>query len=155
MTTRQRPMSPAEKRAERRTVKREQHKFRERGKLESAKANVVRRDEMVLIARGASRTGAHRTPGRRKPAGEEGCAAPRGTGWPGSRQAVTRVSMRHCPICGGEPTPLGRLGILTWLRCIQCGWEWSVEGDSRHWEWGVLVDGPEQYDLEADPFEEE
>ena len=30
-----------------------------------------------------------------------------------------------CPICGGYPLLLGRLGSLEWYRCQGCGLEWS------------------------------
>ena len=32
-----------------------------------------------------------------------------------------------CPKCGGQGSFLGTLGSLTWLRCINCGWEWSIK----------------------------
>ena len=33
-----------------------------------------------------------------------------------------------CPVCGGEPTPLGTLGNLLWFRCSQCGIDFYVGG---------------------------
>ncbi len=32
----------------------------------------------------------------------------------------------QCPQCGGEGRLLGELGIATWYRCRNCGWEWSM-----------------------------
>jgi transcription elongation factor Elf1 len=32
-----------------------------------------------------------------------------------------------CPMCGGQPALLGTLGNLTWLRCINCGWEFTAK----------------------------
>lgn len=34
-----------------------------------------------------------------------------------------------CAICGGIATYLGTLGCLAWLRCRDCGAEWSVSAD--------------------------
>lgn len=31
-----------------------------------------------------------------------------------------------CPMCGGEPTPLGMLGSTVWCRCRHCGSEWTA-----------------------------
>lgn len=31
-----------------------------------------------------------------------------------------------CPMCGGQPTLLGKLGQVTWLRCRHCGWEYTA-----------------------------
>lgn len=37
--------------------------------------------------------------------------------------------MNNCPICGGEPTCLGTLGRITWLRCRRCGWDYQAESE--------------------------
>lgn len=29
--------------------------------------------------------------------------------------------MKHCPICTGESTKMGKLGNFTWYRCTACG----------------------------------
>jgi transcription elongation factor Elf1 len=31
------------------------------------------------------------------------------------------TEMTGCPMCGGQPALLGKLGNLTWLRCVNCG----------------------------------
>lgn len=31
----------------------------------------------------------------------------------------------ECPVCGGDATPLGALCLTTWLRCRDCGAEWT------------------------------
>ena len=33
----------------------------------------------------------------------------------------------QCPMCGGTGGLLGTLGTFTWLRCINCGWEWPIK----------------------------
>lgn len=33
----------------------------------------------------------------------------------------------HCPMCDGPGGFMGTLACLDWFRCINCGWEWSVE----------------------------
>lgn len=35
--------------------------------------------------------------------------------------------MDTCPMCNGTPTLLGTLGQTTWLRCRDCGWQWSAD----------------------------
>lgn len=35
------------------------------------------------------------------------------------------VALNPCPICGGDPVPLGTLGFKQWLRCRQCGCDYA------------------------------
>ena len=32
-----------------------------------------------------------------------------------------------CPLCGGQPTLLGKLGNVTWLRCRHCGADFTAD----------------------------
>ncbi len=34
----------------------------------------------------------------------------------------------NCPVCGGPGQELGRLGILRWFRCRDCGMDYNKEG---------------------------
>lgn len=36
---------------------------------------------------------------------------------------------RHCPMCNGAPSVLGKLGSRIHYRCQACGWEWSIKDD--------------------------
>jgi hypothetical protein len=40
---------------------------------------------------------------------------------------VYNHSMNNCPMCEGEPTILGVLGRITWLRCRNCGWDYAAD----------------------------
>lgn len=31
-----------------------------------------------------------------------------------------------CPVCGGPPTDLGRLGNFHYVQCRDCGFDWSI-----------------------------
>lgn len=35
----------------------------------------------------------------------------------------------YCPVCGGDPVPLGHLGNLLWCRCRNCGVDFNVTPD--------------------------
>ena len=35
----------------------------------------------------------------------------------------------YCPVCGGDPVPLGQLGSLVWCRCRQCGMDFNFTPD--------------------------
>jgi anaerobic ribonucleoside-triphosphate reductase len=35
--------------------------------------------------------------------------------------------MPNCSVCNGKGIPLGVLGKLSWFRCRNCGWEFSVK----------------------------
>jgi len=37
----------------------------------------------------------------------------------------------HCPICDGPPVVLGQLGNLLWMRCRNCGMEYSLKQLAR------------------------
>ena len=37
------------------------------------------------------------------------------------------TNIPECPACGGEGSPMGALGYREYLRCRQCGWEFSYE----------------------------
>ncbi len=37
----------------------------------------------------------------------------------------SEVKATTCPICTGPARLLGELGAMTWLRCRDCGIEWS------------------------------
>jgi len=37
--------------------------------------------------------------------------------------------IESCPMCDGAAAALGTLGTLLHLRCVQCGWQWSVPAE--------------------------
>jgi len=39
-----------------------------------------------------------------------------------------------CEWCGGAPTLLGQLGSRLWVRCRDCGWDWTCNGTDNETE---------------------
>ena len=50
----------------------------------------------------------------------------------------------QCPICGGEGVLLGRLGLLLWYRCRDCGIPYYKQAETD--SFGEPVDDDEEED---------
>jgi uncharacterized protein (DUF983 family) len=51
-------------------------------------------------------------------------------------------SVEPCPQCGGEGAHLGYLGSRLYVRCVRCGWDYSVTPvDEDHGGDGTLPEG--------------
>lgn len=40
-------------------------------------------------------------------------------------EEIEETEIESCSICGGQLAMLGKLGAKLWLRCMDCGMEWS------------------------------
>lgn len=45
---------------------------------------------------------------------------------------MSRLHAPTCPMCTGQGVLLGSLGLRTWFRCRQCGWDFSRVRRPRH-----------------------
>jgi tRNA(Ile2) C34 agmatinyltransferase TiaS len=55
--------------------------------------------------------------------------------------------MEDCPMCGGQGEDLGTLGNVTYMRCRQCGADFSVSGEKEEYN--------EDAELDEDKFAEQ